>query len=441
MALKNTSSSYGWPAQLLHWSVAALIVTQFVLAKLAERAADNEAKLTQLALLANHKSVGITIFALALVRICWRFITPAPTLPSEMAGWQTQASKLSHVLLYVFLFALPITGWLMSSASAYTVSWFGLFELPDLVEPSKALKKTLLSSHELLSKALFVVALIHIAAALKHHFIDKDDILKRMTSYASVSVFAVLLTATLWSFATVDSKRGAKASAVAAPENVAAVEESQDPLPTAAADNDEIGEESAIESVGENGVETASESGSESTSESASESTLAAWEIDYAASSIKFIAEQAGANFTGVWPEWQADMMFDPDALAQSKFDVRINVAKVDSRDEERDTTLMEPEWFYSEKFPEARFLARKFKQNQDGSFTAMATLTIKGFGGPVELNFYVEESTDKKVLTGKARLDRLALKVGTGEWTDLEWVGQYVEVEVRVEAKVPNAD
>ena len=429
MALKNTSSSYGWPAQLLHWSVAALIVTQFVLAKLAERAADNEAKLTQLALLANHKSVGITIFALALVRICWRFITPAPTLPSEMAGWQTQASKLSHVLLYVFLFALPITGWLMSSASAYTVSWFGLFELPDLVEPSKALKKTLLSSHELLSKALFVVALIHIAAALKHHFIDKDDILKRMTSYASVSVFAVLLTATLWSFATVDSKRGAKASAAATPENVAAVEELQDPLPTAAADNDEIGKESAIESVGE------------SADESADERALAVWEIDYAASSIKFIAEQAGANFTGVWPEWQADMMFDPDALAQSKFDVRINVTKVDSRDEERDTTLMELEWFHSEKFPEARFLARKFKQNQDGSFTAMATLTIKGFGGPVDLNFNVEESADKKILTGNARLDRLALKVGTGEWTDLEWVGQYVEVEVRVEAKAPDAD
>ncbi len=401
----------------MHWSVAALIVTQFVLAKLAERAEDNEAKLTQLALLANHKSVGITILLLALVRICWRFIAPPPSLPAAMSGWQTQASKLSHLLLYVFLFALPITGWLMSSASAYTVSWFGLLELPDLVEPSEALKKILHDSHELLAEALFVVALIHIAAALKHHFFDKDDILKRMISYASLGVFAVLLTSTLWSFAFVDSVRGAKASdaVAAAPEN--APESQQQSMLTVAAESDA------------------------GAADGSDQSTLAAWDINYEASSIEFTAEQAGAKFTGVWPEWQATMLFAEDALAQSKFDVRINVTKVDSRDEERDATLMEPEWFHSQKFPEARFLARKFKTNEDGTFTAMTTLTIKGFGAPVELIFSIEESDTKKVLTGNARLDRLALKVGTGEWTDLEWVGQYVDVKVRVEASVAGGE
>lgn len=408
MALKNSTASYGSLAQLLHWSVAALIVTQFVLAQLAERAEDNDAKMAQLALLANHKSVGITILMLALLRVCWRFISPPPALPQTMPGWQVLVSKLSHRLLYVLIFVLPITGWLMSSASAYTVSWFGLFQLPDFVAPSESLKDSFHETHHLLAELLFVLAVLHIVAALKHHFFDKDDILKRMISPSSLGVFAVLLTATLWSFATIGTKSGADDHALSAPESV--VEVPQESPQTA-----------AVEST-ENGAE----------------SKLAAWDIDYEASSIKFTAEQAGATFSGVWPAWRADMFFAQDALAQSRFDVKVDVTKVDTRDEERDTTLMEPEWFHTQKFPEARFLTREFKKNPDGTFSAMATLTTKDFGAPVEFHFSVEESVEKVILTGNTRLDRLALKLGTGEWTDLEWVGQYVDVEVRVEASVP---
>ncbi|MGI9295624.1 MAG: cytochrome b/b6 domain-containing protein [Pseudomonadales bacterium] len=403
MALKN-SSSYAWPAQLLHWSVAALIVTQFVLGNLAERAEDNDAKMAQLTLLSNHKSVGITILMLALLRVVWRLLSPPPALPSTMPGWQVLASKFSHRLLYVLIFVLPITGWLMSSASAYTVSWFNLFELPDLVAPSTELKETLLDAHHLFAELLFVLAVLHIAAALKHHFVDKDDILRRMMSSVSLSVFAVLLSATLWSFATIDTNR-ATDTAVAAPDNVPAAQ--QESLQTAAVERDS----------------------------NSDGSDLPAWNIDYAASSIEFTAEQAGANFTGVWPSWRAGMFFTEKSLPQSSFDVQVDVTKVSSRDEERDTTLMEPEWFHAEKFPEATFVTREFKKNPDGSFTAMATLSIKGLGTPVEFDFTVEDSAEKVVLNGSARLDRLALKVGTGEWTDLEWIGQYVDVKVHVEA------
>ncbi len=435
MRFRNTPSSYAWPAQLLHWSVAALIVTQFVLAKLAERADDNEAKLAQLALLANHKSVGITILGLALLRVCWRFISPPPALPTAMPGWQIWASKLSHAVLYVLLFLLPISGWLMSSASAYTVSWFGLFELPDLVAPSKALKELLIDAHHLLGKALFIIALLHIAAALKHHFVDKDDILKRMISYASFTVFAVLLTSTLWSFATVDTNKRAAVETPSMPKAV--VEEPQAGLPEAVADEPQV---IVPEAVAEKPQEIVSTAAVEESTEKADENRLYAWDIDYEASSIEFTAEQAGAKFSGVWPAWRAEMFFDADALTQSKFDVRIDVSKVDTRDEERDVTLEEPEWFYSQKFPEAKFLTGEFKKNSDGTFMAASTLTIKGFGAPVKFNFSVEESAEKKILTGNARLDRLSLKVGTGEWTDLENVGQYVDVKVRVEASLSGA-
>lgn len=403
MALKNSEYSYGALSQLLHWSVAALIVTQYVLAQLAERAEDSDARLAQLALLANHKSVGITILGLALLRIVWRLISPPPEMPATMPAWQILVSKISHRLLYVLLFALPITGWLMSSASAYPVSWFKLFQLPDLVAPSETLKDIFLDAHRLLAELLFVLASLHIAAALKHHWLDKDDILKRMSSPASIGTFAVLLTATLWIFATVGGNEINGDSAAAA---------------GSIAVDSETSEQAAAEGEGAGAA-----------------NKPPAWDIDYSASHIKFTAEQAGAKFTGAWPSWRADMHFAADALQRSSFDVRIDVTKVDSRDGERDAALMEPEWFDTEKFPEARFVTRDFKSNPDGSFTAEAELTIKDLASPVEFTFNVTESDEKIVLQGSARLDRLALRVGTGEWTDLEWVGQFVDVEVRVEA------
>ncbi len=172
-----------------------MIVLQFVLAKLGEWAEDDGERLRQLALLANHKSVGMTILALAFLRIGWRLLNPPPKLPANMARWQKTASHISHWSLYAFLFALPITGWLMSSASNYSVSWFGLFTWPDLVEPSKALRATMHDAHELLGEALFVIALIHIAAAFKHQWMDKDGVLSRISSWPAIIVFALLVAA------------------------------------------------------------------------------------------------------------------------------------------------------------------------------------------------------------------------------------------------------
>ncbi len=116
-------------AKILHWVIAAMIVLQFVLTKFAEDAAT---PMQELALLANHKSVGITIFLCACLRLTWRLRQGVPP-PLPMPGWQTIASHISHWTLYGLIFMMPITGWLMSSASAYSVSWFNLVPLPDLV--------------------------------------------------------------------------------------------------------------------------------------------------------------------------------------------------------------------------------------------------------------------------------------------------------------------
>ncbi len=177
MAIRNSASSYGWPAQALHWSVVVLVIAQYVLANMAEAA---DSRMDMFVLFARHKSVGLTIFALAVVRLVWRFMNEQPRLPVTMPVWQRTLAQATHWLLYVLVFLLPITGVLGSAASNYPVTWFGAFAIPPLLEPNEALGDLLHEIHKILAGSLAVVAGIHLLGALKHHFVDKDDILRRM---------------------------------------------------------------------------------------------------------------------------------------------------------------------------------------------------------------------------------------------------------------------
>jgi cytochrome b561 len=176
MPARNTSVQYGTVAQALHWAIVALLIVQVTLAKIAEGL---PLGLDKLSVLARHKSFGITILGLAAVRLAWRSFNRPPPLP-PMPRWQAAAAHANHWALYALLFAMPVTGWLMSSASNYPVSWFGLAQLPDLVAPDRALKERLETVHESLSWVLIALAILHVAAALKHHLIDRNGLLFRM---------------------------------------------------------------------------------------------------------------------------------------------------------------------------------------------------------------------------------------------------------------------
>jgi cytochrome b561 len=178
---KPASARYNAVAQSLHWLIAALIVVQFTLAWMAD---DLPLGMHKLALLARHKSFGMTVLMLAVVRLVWRLFNKPPALPKQMSQLQRALAHTSHVALYVLLFAMPFTGWLMSSAKNYSVSWFGLFTWPNLIAPSEQNFDLLKSTHELLSVVLLSIAILHVLAALKHHFWDKDDVLKRMLPFS-----------------------------------------------------------------------------------------------------------------------------------------------------------------------------------------------------------------------------------------------------------------
>ena len=177
MPSRSSPSRYSAVAQTLHWVIAALIVTQFVLAYAAD---DLPIGIHKLALLARHKSFGMTILMLAILRLSWRLRNPPPALPSGMTRVEQVLARTTHVAFYVLLFAMPLTGWMMSSAKNYSVSWFGLFTWPNLIGKNESAFEALRSTHHLLSYLLFAIAVLHILAALKHHFWDKDDVLRRM---------------------------------------------------------------------------------------------------------------------------------------------------------------------------------------------------------------------------------------------------------------------
>jgi cytochrome b561 len=183
MNIRNDTRAWGAVSKTLHWLIVLLILNQWVIAARADALPLGVAKLQALGL---HKSFGMTILALAIIRLVWRWLNPVPSLEGLAKDWERQLARLSHLLLYALIFAMPLSGWLMSSARNFPVSWFGMFQFPDLVGPDKGLYEFLHGLHGQLFAALCVVALLHVAGALKHHFIDKNEVLRRMLPFGGV---------------------------------------------------------------------------------------------------------------------------------------------------------------------------------------------------------------------------------------------------------------
>ena len=182
MPFRNTKRTWGSLSKAFHWLIVLLIINQWVI---AERA-DELKGLAKLEALAWHKSFGMTVLMLAVLRLAWRLMNPVPELETETRPWERRLAKVSHVLLYALIFAMPLTGWMMSSAKNYPVSWFKLFQFPDLVAPAEQTFHRMHDLHHLLFNVLVGVALLHVAGALKHHFIDRNDVLKRMLPFGRI---------------------------------------------------------------------------------------------------------------------------------------------------------------------------------------------------------------------------------------------------------------
>jgi cytochrome b561 len=168
---------YTSTAKALHWGTALLI---FGLLGLGFYMADLPLSPYKLQLYSWHKWAGVSLWLLVLVRLFWRATHRPPALPSHMGPLERLAAHAGHGLLYLLLLAIPLSGWLMGSAKGISTVWFGVLPLPDLIGKDKELGKLLQTLHWMLNMAMVAVLLGHVGAALKHHFINKDDVLRRM---------------------------------------------------------------------------------------------------------------------------------------------------------------------------------------------------------------------------------------------------------------------
>jgi cytochrome b561 len=180
MALRNNTLMYGSVAKLFHWSLAVVIIALLAVGFIMEGMAPNPSKLQLVGL---HKGFGIIALALVAARLAWRLRNITPLLPFGMARWQRFAADASHFLLYFFMFAMPLSGWAMSSAAGYTVSVFGWFTMPDLMSPDPESRKFFRQAHGVMAWGLVATIGIHAMASLLHHFYYKDNVLLRMLPY------------------------------------------------------------------------------------------------------------------------------------------------------------------------------------------------------------------------------------------------------------------
>lgn len=168
---------YSTVSLVFHWGIAALVIGQILLVMAGDAAQGEDARVFR----DTHKAVGISLLVLTLARIGWRVANPPPPMPADMKRWEKIAARATHVGFYAALLILPLSGWLASSAAGRDINWFGLFDWPLLpVGGGREAAGQFMDVHRAVVKGLYVLLALHVLAALKHHFINKDNVLHRM---------------------------------------------------------------------------------------------------------------------------------------------------------------------------------------------------------------------------------------------------------------------
>lgn len=187
--IKNSKEKYGHVAIGLHWLVALITLSLFGVGLYMS---DMDASPDKIKLYGLHKSFGVTLLFLVTLRLAWRLSNVQPDFVTNMKAIEKKLAKLAYFSFYVLLFAMPMSGWLMSSAGGRAVSFFGLFTLPDLIDKDKDLHEFFGEFHEIAAWVLVSLVALHAAAAFKHHFIAKDGTLRKMLPVLALFLLTAL---------------------------------------------------------------------------------------------------------------------------------------------------------------------------------------------------------------------------------------------------------
>jgi cytochrome b561 len=440
-------------AIVLHWAIAAailfLIPLGFWMHIQAEHGNVSEGLYRAFQL---HKSVGLTVLALSLVRLGWRLANPPPALPPHMPAWERFAAKATHWAFYAIMIGMPLSGWLFVSAGwslhedrslAVATHYFGLFQVPALFGLPQAgddvragVANAAFVAHYVMAYAAIGLAVLHVAAALKHHLFDKDNVLTHMIpalrpldgsapppkSPARLAVIGVGLGLTGIALAAALFALSSFGAAAPAPQSASTIEITEpDSVAPAPVDAAAPSEQAAVAAP----------------TEPAAPGAPATWRVDAGASSIRFgylyTDESGDTPMNGRFTRWRADIRFDADNLAASRADVRIETASADTGAAYHNSTLPGAGWFNSAAHPNATFRATDIRA-RDGGYEARGALTIRGETRNVRLPFTLAITGDRAVMDGAVTIDRRDFGIGDDAEGD-DMIGRDVTITIHVVA------
>lgn len=408
MNFLNTKNSFGLIAKAFHWVLAILILWLLSVGFAMVGIPPGPDKLWVYAL---HKSFGILILVLMIGRLLWRQISPRPgPLPTHKA-WEDGLAKIVHFALYACILLMPLSGWVMSSAGGFPAEFFGLFALPAIVPKNEAIFEFTRNVHGFTAWSILGLLALHFAGAFKHHFIDKDETLQRMTS-RKVGLYRgalfVLIAGFLWTSPVAigllrDSGKGQSEAASIAEDN------------SGKKGRDEI------------------------LKDQLNEPDKDGWQIDTAASAIRFEATQYGEKFEGGFKNFGGKIIFDQSKLDEAYADIWIDIASIETGSADRDGQAKSVDWFDTGKFPRAQFVADSFSKTGPNQYLARGALTIRGQVVLVELPFTLQlrESPEGQAALMEAviTLNRLDFGIGQGQWQSADTIGNAVKISITVVA------
>lgn len=389
---------YSLVAIILHWAIAALLAFQISVGWALEDLGARGFALYQW-----HKSVGITILGLTLLRIVVRYWKPRPA--KLEGGWQGALASGVHFGLYAFMLGAPLSGWALVSTAKVKVPTllFGVLPLPHLPLPASA-HELAEGGHGLIAWLGIALFLLHVAGALRHHFLIRDGLIWRMIPGRSTALLIILPALMLLGLVVGKAILPVPAAKVAAP--VAASEVSQAP---AASEN--IAEPANIAAP-------APDIAAANVTEAAPEAPPApppAWTVQ-PGGKIGFSVGNDGQTISGSFAKWTAAIVMDPDHPETADIKVTIDMASASVGDAYQDGMLPGDEFFAVAAHPTATFTAKGAEKSGANAYRATGTLSLKGVAKPQTIRFTLSGDGATRKVSGTATIARAAFGVGNGE-------------------------
>ena len=394
------------------------------------RTEDSAFKADLFAIFQLHKSVGISVLLLTLIRIWIRVTRPRPA-PASDGGWAKMLSSVVHVGFYIIMIGLPLTGWIIVSTSDIRVPTmvFGVLPWPDL--PLDGVPRWVglrtVDAHELLSNAALGLVALHVAGVIRHQFLLRDNIVGRMAPIArhhtGVLLLVVVLLVASFLLGRFGPPRSPQTVAAVSRPTVNDVQTSRPPTPSP-----EIAKS-------DDGAEPAQPASAEAIKENDANGPVDEWTV-LPGGTIGFSTVVNGETVQGRFGRWDADITFDPARPSLASIEAKIDLTTATTSDGQRDAMLLEEDFFATSLHPSARFKSRDAAALGNDRFSARGVLTIKGIARPTTISFSLKIVGDTAQVVGSTTIARNDFLVGVGQWAGEDAIANKVNVTLNFAAR-----